>query len=107
MGRAEINALRPGSFLADISRGGVTDTAALTEALASGRVRGAALDVFEQEPLPAESPLWDVPNLVISPHNAVGMENYGHHAFMRFIENVRRHLKGEPLLGVVDPRLGY
>jgi phosphoglycerate dehydrogenase-like enzyme len=107
VGRAELAAMRRGGILVDVSRGGVTDTNALVEALASGQLCGAALDVFEQEPLPADSPLWKVPNLFITPHNAVGMENYGHHAFIRFVENVRRYLKGEQLLGVVDPKHGY
>jgi len=107
VGRAELEAMRHGGILVDVSRGGVTDSGALLHALQSGQLRGAALDVFEEEPLPADSPLWDAPNLVISPHNAVGLDNYSHHAFSRFIENVQRHLRGEALVGIVDPRLGY
>lgn len=107
VGRAEIGAMRPGGFLADVSRGGVTDMAALADALRSGQLRGAAVDVFEQEPLPPDSPLWDVPNLVITPHNAVGLDNYNFHAFSRFIENVKRYRAGERLIGIVDPKLGY
>jgi phosphoglycerate dehydrogenase-like enzyme len=107
VGRAELAAMRRGGILVDVSRGGVTDTGALAEALAGGQLRGAALDVFEQEPLPSDSPLWQVPNLFVTPHNAVGMEDYGHHAFMRFVENVRRYLKDEPLKGVVDLKFGY
>jgi len=63
--------------------------------------------VFAEEPLPQQSPLWDLPGLLVSAHNAVGMADYSSATFNRFVENFRRYVDGEPLLGVVDPRSRY
>src|SRR5206468_5334952 len=84
IGAAEIASMRPGSLLIDVSRGGIVEEAALIEALRDGHLGGAALDVFDREPLTPDSPLWDLPNLIISPHNAVGLENYGRATIERF-----------------------
>jgi len=99
--------LKPGAILVNIARGDVVDEPALIEALRSGRLRGAALDVFEQEPLPDDNPLWDLPNVFVSPHSAstVGAENERISAL--FIENLRRYLAGDPLLNVLDKELFY
>ncbi|HSV78705.1 MAG TPA: D-2-hydroxyacid dehydrogenase [Ramlibacter sp.] len=105
--RAAFAAMRPGSFLLNVARGGLVDEEVLADALRSGHLRGAAFDVFAQEPLPADSPLWDVPNLVISAHNAVGMADYSSAAFRRFLDDYARFLRGEPVRGRVDPLTGY
>jgi len=99
--------LKPGAILVNVARGDVVDEAALVEALRSGRLRGAALDVFEQEPLPAESPLWDLPNVFVSPHSAstVGAENG--RIVELFRDNLRRYLEGRPLRNVLDNELLY
>ena len=87
-----------------MARGPLVDEAALLESLRSGRLAGAVLDVFGQEPLPPDSPWWDMPNVIVTPH-ASGVT-------LRFfdelvVENVRRYLAGEPLLNPVDPGRGY
>jgi len=99
--------LKPGALLVNIARGDVVDEAALIEALRSGHLRGAALDVFEREPLPADSPLWDLPNVFVSPHSAstVGVENG--RIVELFRENIRRYLDGHPLLNLLDKELLY
>jgi len=100
-------AMRPDAFLLNVARGGVVDEDALADALRSGRLRGAAIDMFAQEPLPPASALWDLPNLVISAHNAVGIPDYSTAAFIRFIDDHERFQRGEPLPGRVDPATGY
>jgi phosphoglycerate dehydrogenase-like enzyme len=107
IGAGELAAMRPGSLLVDVSRGGIVEESALIEALRSGHLGGAALDVFDREPLPSDSPLWDLPTLIISPHNAVGLENYGRATIERFVDLLRDYLRGEPLRYVVDPETGY
>ena len=81
------------------------DGAALIEALRSGRLGGAALDVFETEPLPPESPFWDHPRVVLTPH--VASLTIAETASVFVIDNIRRHQAGQPLLHVVDPDRGY
>jgi len=85
----------------------VIDEPALIAALGSGRLAGAALDVFEEEPLPAESPLWSLPNVLISPHSAstVGAEN--RRIVDLFLANLERWLDGRPLLNRFEPARGY
>ena len=99
--------LKPSAILVNIARGDVVDEAALVDALRSGRLRGAALDVFEQEPLPAQSPLWDLPNVFVSPHSAstVGAENG--RIVELFRENLLRYLDGRPLRNLLDNELLY
>ena len=102
-------AMRPGVMFHDMSRGGVVDENALVSALESGHVRAASRDVFAQEPLPADSPLWGVENLHITPHNA-GMitgADYDRLSTMVFLDNLDRFVKGEPLVNVTDPVRGY
>jgi len=107
IGAAELAALPRGARFANIGRGPTVDEVALAEALRTGHLAGAALDVFEQEPLPAQSPLWDMPNVIISPH--IGGDEAGTpRAFAEaFLANLRRYLAGEPLVNVVDKRLGF
>jgi glyoxylate/hydroxypyruvate reductase len=107
IGAAELQALPSHAVLINIARGQVVDERALIEALASGRLNGAALDVVEQEPLPAESPLWDLPNILISPHSASTVERENQRIVELFIENLRRWLDGRPLLNQFDRSRGY
>jgi phosphoglycerate dehydrogenase-like enzyme len=83
------------------------DEPALLEALREKKIGGAALDVFEQEPLPADSPLWDVENLLITPHTAGFTEKLWNRQYELISENLRRYLAHQPLLAVVDKQRGY
>ncbi len=107
LGRAEIAAMAPGVLLADVSRGGIVDQTALAEALVSGHVAGAALDVFETEPLPTDSPLWGIENLIISPHCSSIYDGWEDASFDLFLDNLDRWSAGSPLKNVVDPERGY
>jgi phosphoglycerate dehydrogenase-like enzyme len=107
IGAAELEALPPHAVLVNVARGEVVDEHALIEALASGRLGGAALDVVEQEPLPAESPLWDLPNVLISPHSASTVERENERIVELFVENLRRWLDRRPLLNQFDRSRGY
>jgi phosphoglycerate dehydrogenase-like enzyme len=99
--------MRPGSYLINIARGGVVDEPALIAALAGGHLGGAGLDVFAQEPLPADSPLWDMPNVIITPHVAASSERYMLRVEDLVCDNMRRFLDGKPLRNVVDVERGY
>ncbi len=101
---AAFAAMKPGAVLVNIARGGVVDEAALIAALDSGRLAGAALDVFEQEPLPLESPLWHMDNVILSPHIAGLTSRYFEVVFDIFSTNLRRFLAGEPLINQVLPQ---
>jgi len=100
-------AMRPGSFLVNIARGEVVDEPALIMALEDGHLGGAALDVFSQEPLPGDSPLWQMPNVIISPHIAGATPHYDERAIDLFAENLRRFAAGEKLINAVDRTLDY
>jgi phosphoglycerate dehydrogenase-like enzyme len=103
-----LSAMRRSAVLVNVARGSLVDEAALVEALASGHLAAAALDVFEKEPLPADSPLWDVPNLYVSAHSSVSVDRYIDDVFDLFEENVARYVAGEPLRNVVDMQaLGF
>lgn len=104
---AALAAMKPTAFLVNVSRGGVVDEKALTTALEKGNLAGAALDVFGTEPLPPESPLWKLPNVLISPHVSGFTPYYDERATELFAENLRRFVVGEPLLNVVDRARGY
>jgi phosphoglycerate dehydrogenase-like enzyme len=107
VGARELAPLPEGAFLVNIGRGGLVDEAALLAALRAGRLGGAGLDVFDTEPLPADSPLWAAPRLIITPHVAGDFPGYMDRIIPHFCENLRRYLGGQPLLNVVDPILGY
>ena len=107
IGEAEIAAMKPSAVIINIARGPVIDEAALVRALEFGRIRGAALDVFDTEPLPAEHPFWRMPNVLLSPHTADRVEGFLDPAFECFFENLDRFRKGEPLVNVVDKHAGY
>jgi phosphoglycerate dehydrogenase-like enzyme len=100
-------AMKPGSYLVNIARGKVVDTGALLDALSSKRLAGACLDVTDPEPLPADHPLWRLPNVVITPHVASNAELTDERARALFVENLRRFDAGEPLYNVVDKLAGY
>ena len=107
IGRRELAAIKPGALLVNIARGKLVDDEAVIEALRDGRLGGAALDVFTQEPLPASSPYWDLPNVIVTPHTSGAMRDYWTPLVALFAENLRRFEKGEPLLNVVDKTAGY
>ena len=100
--RAAFNAMKPGTVLVNVARGALVDEAAIPDAMASGQLAAAALDVFEVEPLPAESPLWDTPGVFISAHSSVSVDRYLDDIFDLFEENLRRYVRGEPLRNRVD-----
>jgi phosphoglycerate dehydrogenase-like enzyme len=104
---AAFEAMKPGAFLVNIARGALCDEAALLRALQEQRLAGAALDVFHQEPLPADHPLWRLPNVFISPHSSGLSAHYDERAVAVFTENLRRYLGAEPLLNAVDKAQGY
>jgi phosphoglycerate dehydrogenase-like enzyme len=91
----------------NVGRGQLVDEPALAAALQEGKIGGAALDVFPKEPLAADSPLWDVPNLLITPHTAALTDKLWERHYALFSENLRRYLDGQPLMAVVDKRKGY
>jgi phosphoglycerate dehydrogenase-like enzyme len=99
--------MKPTACLVDVSRGGVVDHNALIEALSEKRLGGAALDVFPVEPLPAGSPLWEMPNVMLSPHVGGASERYFEQATGLFTANLQRYLTDQPLLNEYDPRRGY
>jgi phosphoglycerate dehydrogenase-like enzyme len=99
--------MKPGACLINVGRGPQVDEAALVGALGTGHLAGAALDVFEREPLPPDSPLWGVENLLITPHTASMTEKVWHRHYELFSDNLRRFLAGQPLRFVVDKHKGY
>jgi D-2-hydroxyacid dehydrogenase (NADP+) len=99
--------MKPSACLINVGRGPLVDESALAAALRNKKIGGAALDVFPKEPLPADSPLWDLPNLLITPHTAALTEKLWERHYALFCENLRRFLNGEELLAVVDKREGY
>src|SRR6266851_2528250 len=107
IGRRELDHIKRGAFLINIARGKLVDDAAVIDALKDGRLGGAALDVFTQEPLDASSPYWDLPNVIITPHTSGALQDYWTPLVALFSENVRRFGRGAPLLNVVDKRAGY
>lgn len=100
-------AMKPGAYLINVARGSVVDEAALISALAGGQIAGAALDVFEEEPLPPGSPLWQMDNVIISPHVAGNSLHYHEKAAQLFAENLRRYLNNQPLLNQLQRKQGY
>ncbi|SHJ33218.1 Phosphoglycerate dehydrogenase [Geosporobacter subterraneus DSM 17957] len=102
-----IEAMREGVYFINVSRGSIVEQEALIRALERGKIRAAALDVFEEEPLPPENPLWDLGNVMITPHNSWVSEMRNERRFMIIYENLSRFQKGAPLLNVVDLEKGY
>lgn len=106
VGREEMASMR-GACLLNAGRGGCIDTEALVEALRNGSVRAAGLDVTDPEPLPADHPLWGMPNVIITPHYAGDHPGHDREAFQVFLDNLGRYVRGEPLRNVVDKEAGY
>ncbi len=102
-----LQAMKSSGYLINIARGAVVDERALIRALQEGWIAGAGLDVFEQEPLPADSPLWKLDNVILSPHVSGFSPLYDARATDLFAENLRRYLAGERLLNLFDPQKGY
>ena len=107
IGEAELQAMKPSAYLVNISRGATVDEGALIKALREGWIAGAGLDVFEEEPLPSDSPLYDLENVILSPHIAGFTLRYDERASDLFAENLRCYLAGAPLLNLVDKARGY
>ena len=107
IGEKELRMMKPTAFLINVARGGVIDEKALIKVLKENRIAGAGLDVFAIEPLPETSELWDLPNVIISPHNAGIRSDYYEIATAQFCKNLKRYLSGKELLNIVDKRKGY
>jgi phosphoglycerate dehydrogenase-like enzyme len=105
--RHQFSRMNPGSYLINVGRGPLIHELDLIVALREYQIAGAALDVFEKEPLPADSPLWDLENLLITPHTAGMTEKLWERHYQLFSENLERFLSGQRLLGLVDKRQGY
>lgn len=99
--------LRPGSWIINVSRGEVLEQRALIDSLSSGAIGGAVLDVFEEEPLPPESPLWTFPNVIVLPHTTWKSPQVKDRQIDLFVHNLLQRSRGGPLQNVVDPDLGY
>jgi phosphoglycerate dehydrogenase-like enzyme len=107
IGKAELDRIKRGALLVNIARGKLVDDDALVAALRDGRVGGAALDVFSAEPLPPDSPYWDLPNVIVTPHTSGAMQDYWTPLVALFADNLRRFERGESLRNVVDKVAGY
>jgi D-2-hydroxyacid dehydrogenase (NADP+) len=107
IGEKELAKMKPSAFLVNIGRGRTVDEDALVSALQEKRIAGAGLDTFAIEPLPAASPLWEMPNVIITPHVAGTAEDYLVKATDIFCENLKRYLEGRRLINVVDKKRGY
>lgn len=107
VGAEAFAAMKPSALLVDVSRGGVIVPEAAIEALSAGHIAGAAFDVFDPEPLPVDSPYWDLTNVIISPHASAVFQGWGLASFEMFLDNLARWLKGETLHRIVDPQRGY
>jgi phosphoglycerate dehydrogenase-like enzyme len=99
--------MKDSAYLINVSRGPLIDDEALVEALGSNEIAGAALDVFSEEPLPASSPYWDLPNVLITPHTAAVTPNLWERHYQQISENLKRFLASRPLAGIVDKHQGY
>jgi len=104
---AIIASLKPTAWVINVARGAIVDEAALLDALRERRIGGAALDVFETEPLPAASPLWELDNVILTPHTSHSSPRLQERSLALALENIRRFKAGEPLLNVVDRVAGY
>ncbi|WP_435868962.1 D-2-hydroxyacid dehydrogenase [Actinomadura coerulea] len=104
---AALERMRPSARLVNVGRGGLVAEDDLVRALRAGRIAGAALDVFEDEPLPASSPLWDMPGVIVSPHMSGDVVGWRDELVRLFADNLGRYVSGRPLRNVVDKRLGY
>jgi phosphoglycerate dehydrogenase-like enzyme len=107
MNRARIKRMKPDAHLINVARGTLVDEPDLLEALRNRTIAGAALDVFEEEPLPEQSPFWELDNVLITPHTAAVTERLWERHFQLIVENLNRFMAGKPLLYEVDKKRGY
>ena len=107
IGAAQIAAIKPDAVLVDVSRGGVVDQTALSRAMVEGHLKGAALDVFETEPLPQTSPFWDMQNVIVTPHCSSVFDGWALKSVTMFCDNLDRYIANKPFHNIVDPHLGY
>lgn len=107
MNAARLSKMKPDAYLINVARGPLIDEAALLDTLKNRRIAGAALDVFVEEPLPADSPFWDLDNLLITPHTAAVTEKLWERHYKNIVENMHRFIAGKPLLNEVDKKRGY
>ena len=107
IGRDELACMKESAYLVSISRGGIVDGDALLAALEQEQFAGAILDVFSEEPLPKESPFWEQPNVLVTPHISGELSGWDIAVARLFADNVERFVAGQPLRNVVDPALGY
>jgi phosphoglycerate dehydrogenase-like enzyme len=107
IGAAELALMKSGGVLCNVGRGSLVDETALLAALTGGQLGAAILDVTQQEPLPPDSPLWDAPNIYLSPHSAASVDHYAEDLADLLAGNIRRYAAGEPLVNLVDPDAGY
>ncbi len=107
IGDEELHQMRSDAWLINIARGRLVDEAALRSALHTGVIGGAVLDVFEQEPLPEDSPLYSTPNLILTPHTSWASDRVAERSIELFADNLRRYLAAEPMLNAVDLAAGY
>jgi phosphoglycerate dehydrogenase-like enzyme len=107
IGARELARLPQGAIVINVSRGPIFDEDALIAALQSGHLGGASLDVFRVEPLPADSPLWDLPNVMVTPHSSGTHDRVSEYTADLFLQNLERYLEGQPLLNLADRARGY
>jgi phosphoglycerate dehydrogenase-like enzyme len=107
IGEKELRAMKPTAYIVNIARGGIVNEPALIRALKENWIAGAGLDVFEQEPLPSDSELWKLENALLAPHVSGATPSYDDRAVNLFCENIRRYLRGEELLNLVNREKGY
>ena len=107
IGREELALMKETAYLINVTRGGIIGEDALSDALRAGQIAGAGIDVTEVEPLAPESPLWDAPTIILTPHRAGASQHRPRKVFEFFLAQLERYLKGEPVLNIVDKRKGY
>jgi phosphoglycerate dehydrogenase-like enzyme len=107
IGAAELSLMKPGAVFCNVARGSLVDEAALLAALDSGQVGAAILDVMKEEPMSADNPLWDGKNMYLSPHSSTSVDHYSEDLAQLLASNLLRYSRGEPLINLVDPDLGY
>ena len=107
LGKAEFAAMKPSAYYVCFSRGGIADDAALLDAIVSGKIAGAGLDAHDNEPLPPDSPFWDAPNTIITPHNGATTPGTHRRGLEMLMENLKRYRSGETMNNVVEKEAGY
>jgi phosphoglycerate dehydrogenase-like enzyme len=107
IGDAAIGQMKPGAWIINVARGELVDERALARAVRNGRIGGAVLDTFREEPLPPSSPLYELPNVILTPHTSWSSTRVLDRSVDLFCDNLRRYAAGQPLVNVVDPNAGY